>query len=115
MNIIVCKFGGTSVASSEKLQQVVKILKLNRNRRCVVLSAPGKAADAPVKVTDMLIAIVNKSLMRRSCAAELKELKQRFHAIYDPLNVPQAKIDEVLTDLEKRQKSRHDPKQQYRL
>lgn len=108
MNIIVCKFGGTSVATSEKLQQIVKILKLDHSRRCIVLSAPGKAPGCPVKVTDILISIVNKSLMRRSCAAEMKELKQRYHAIYDPLNVPSSRIDEVLADLDKRQKSRRE-------
>jgi aspartate kinase len=108
MNIIVSKFGGTSVATGEKLQQVVKILKLDRDRRCVVLSAPGKAPGCPVKATDILISMVNKSLMRRSCAAEIKEVKQRFHAIYDPLCVPSAKIEEALADIDKRIKSRHD-------
>jgi aspartate kinase len=108
MNIIVCKFGGTSVATSERLQQIVKILKQERNRRCVVLSAPGKAPGCPVKVTDALISIVNKSLMRRSCSSELKELKQRFHALYDPLNVPSTRTDEILADLDKRIKARHD-------
>jgi aspartate kinase len=108
MNTIVCKFGGTSVSTSEKLQQVLKILKLDRTRRCVVLSAPGKAPGCSVKVTDMLIALVNKSLMRRSSAPEMKELKQRFHAIYDPLKVPPAKTDDILAELDKRLKSRHD-------
>jgi aspartate kinase len=108
MNIVVSKFGGTSVATDGKLRQVVEILKLDRNRRCVVLSAPGKTLSSPVKVTDMLIAMVNKSLMRRSCASELKELKQRFHSIYDPLNVPSVRIDEILADLDKRQKIRYD-------
>ena len=114
MNFIVCKFGGTSVATSEKLQQIVKILKLDSDRRCVVLSAPGKAPGCPVKVTDMLIALVNKAQMRRSCAAEIKDLKQRFHAIYDPLNVPPARIDEVLNDLDKRCKSRREHPGKYR-
>lgn len=105
MSVIVCKFGGTSVATSERLRQIVTILKCNRTRRCIVLSAPGKAPSCPVKVTDALISIVNKSLVRRGCSTELKELKQRFHAIYDPLNVPAERIDEILADLDRRQKS----------
>jgi aspartate kinase len=114
MNIIVCKFGGTSVATSEKLQQVVNILKLDHRRRCVVLSAPGKAPGYPIKVTDMLIALVNKALMRRSCATEIKDLKQRFHAIYDPLKIPTARIDEALADIDKRYKTRREHPGKYR-
>jgi aspartate kinase len=105
MSCIVCKFGGTSVATSEKLQQIVTILKLNPKRRCFVLSAPGKAPNHPTKVTDALIAIVNKSLLRKSYATELKDLHQRFHAIYGPLNVPASRIDEILADLDKRCKT----------
>jgi aspartate kinase len=105
MNFIVCKFGGSSVATSEKLQQIVKIITMNPKRRCIVLSAPGKAPSHPVKVTDALIAIVNKSLMRKSYTAEIKEIKQRFHAIYGPLKVPAARIDEILADLDRRCKT----------
>lgn len=105
MSFIVCKFGGTSVAASERVEQIVTILKMNPKRRCFVLSAPGKAPHHPVKVTDALIAIVNKSLLRKSYAAELKDLRQRFHAIYDPLKVPVERIDEILSDLDKRCKA----------
>ena len=114
MKCIVCKFGGTSVATSDRLQQIVKILQLNPNRRCVVLSAPGKAPGQPVKVTDALIAIVNKSLMRQKCAAEIKALKERFHAIYDPLKVPAGRMDEILADIDKRQKMSIDHPGKYR-
>ncbi|MBN2036244.1 MAG: aspartate kinase [Chitinispirillaceae bacterium] len=105
MSCIVCKFGGSSVASSEKLQQIVRILELDPKRRCIVLSAPGKAPGQPVKITDALIAIINKALLRKNCAAEIKTVLQRFHAIYDPLNVPAAKIDVILADLEARCKT----------
>jgi aspartate kinase len=105
MSFIVGKFGGSSVASSEKLQQIVTILRMNPKRRCFVLSAPGKGPNHPVKVTDALIAIVNKSLIRKSCSAEIKELKLRFHAIYGPLKVPAARIDEILADLDRRCKA----------
>ena len=107
MSIIVCKFGGSSVATSEKLKQIVSILQLNPERRCVVLSAPGKAPGYPVKITDALIDVVNKSLAvpRQDCSASLLEIKRRYHAIYDPLKVPAARIDEVLSDLDKRLKT----------
>jgi aspartate kinase len=105
MSFIVCKFGGSSVASSEKIQQIVNILRMDPRRRCFVLSAPGKSPDHPVKVTDALIAVVNKSLLRKNCSAEIKEIKERFHAIYGPLKVPAARIDEILSDLDRRRKT----------
>ncbi|MBN1129481.1 MAG: aspartate kinase [Chitinispirillaceae bacterium] len=105
MSCIVCKFGGSSVTTSGKLQQIVTILRMDPRRRCFVLSAPGKGPDCPVKVTDTLIAIVNKSLLRKNCSAEIRELKERFHAIYDPLKVPAARIDEILADLDRRRRT----------
>jgi aspartate kinase len=108
MSITVCKFGGTSVATSEKLQQIIGILKLDPDRRCVVLSAPGKAPGHPVKVTDALIALVNAKMAGQDCSAQLRSLKARFHAIYDPLGVSAARIDEILADLDRRVAAPHD-------
>lgn len=108
MSIIVCKFGGSSVATSEKLQQIASILKLDPKRRCIVLSAPGKAPGHPVKITDALIDVVNKSLSKQDCSASLLEIKKRYHAIYGPLKVPAARIDEVLSDLDKKLMTPHD-------
>jgi len=72
----------------------------------VVLSAPGKAKDHPVKITDALIDVVNKSLANQDCSASMQEIRKRYHAIYRPLDVAADRIDEVLDDLEKRL-SRH--------
>jgi aspartate kinase len=102
MDFIVCKFGGSSVASSEKLLQIVKIMELNPNRRCIVLSAPGKAPGFPIKITDLLISTVNKSLKNEDCSKEVQEIKNRYRSIYEPLNVPRQRIDEVLADLDRR-------------
>jgi aspartate kinase len=104
----VCKFGGSSVATSEKLKQIVDILSIDKQRRCIVLSAPGKSPDHPVKITDALIDIVNKSLANKDCSASMQEVKRRYHAIYGPLKVPAARIDEVVSDLDTRLKTPHD-------
>ena len=114
MSTIVCKFGGTSVATSEKIKQVAAILRADPRRRCAVLSAPGKAAGAPVKVTDALISIVDKSLLRQQCTAEIAEVKRRFNAIYEPLGVPAAKIAEITGTLDNLQKSSLDHPGRYR-
>ena len=114
MSIIVCKFGGSSVATSERLSQIVAILTADPRRRCVVLSAPGKAPGYPVKITDALIDVVNKSMANQDCSGTLQEIKRRYHAIYGPLNVPGARIDAVLADLDVRLKTPRDHQGKFR-
>ncbi|MCL2218662.1 MAG: aspartate kinase [Chitinispirillia bacterium] len=102
MGLIVCKFGGSSVASKERIEQVVKILRLCPDRRCVVLSAPGKASAADTKVTDLLIGAVDKALNRQECGHALSAVKERFTGIYGALGIKREIIDGILADLDRR-------------
>ncbi|MCU0608649.1 MAG: aspartate kinase [Chitinispirillaceae bacterium] len=102
MGIIVSKFGGSSVATSDKLEHIVHILRLNPNRRCVVLSAPGKAPGYPVKITDALIDIVNKSMAGQDCSSPVADVKKRYRAIYEPLKIPAKKIEAILANIDDR-------------
>jgi aspartate kinase len=102
MQYLVCKFGGSSVATSEKIQQIVKIMEQNPLRRCIVLSAPGKAPSYPVKVTDLLIAASQKALAGEDCSQEIKQIIDRFVSIYQPLNLPAEKIQKILSDIDRR-------------
>ncbi len=102
MRYKVCKFGGTSVATTEKIKQIEYILSLDPLRRCVVLSAPGKAPGATTKVTDLLITIVKKRLEGVDPKHELEAVKARFHDIYEALGITAAAVDEALAILEKR-------------
>ncbi len=102
MQYLVCKFGGSSVATSEKIQQIVKIMEQNPLRRCIVLSAPGKAPSYPVKVTDLLIAASQKALAGKDCSHEIKQIIDRFISIYQPLNLPAEKIQKILSDIDRR-------------
>jgi len=108
MEIIVCKFGGTSVATTDTLRQIAHILDVNDKRRCVVVSAPGKAAGVTVKVTDMLIKATQKAMKNENYIEELAGIKKRFHDIYDPLEVKKEVLETVLTDLDKRLSSSKD-------
>jgi aspartate kinase len=102
MQYLVCKFGGSSVATSEKIQQIVKILQQNPLRRCVVLSAPGKAPSYPVKVTDLLLTISQKALEDQDCSQEIREITDRFTSIYQTLDLPAEKIQKILSDIDHR-------------
>ncbi len=54
MGIKVCKFGGTSMASGSTILEVAKIVNADKERRFVVVSAPGKRFSGDIKVTDLL-------------------------------------------------------------
>ncbi|WP_138159596.1 aspartate kinase [Peptoniphilus catoniae] len=54
MSLIVSKFGGTSLASSQTFLKVSNIIKSDKARRYIVASAPGKTKSEDTKVTDLL-------------------------------------------------------------
>lgn len=59
-DVIVCKFGGSSVANAEQIEKVRRIVAENERRRFVVVSAPGRERDGEEKVTDHLLNIATK-------------------------------------------------------
>ncbi|MDR2591311.1 MAG: aspartate kinase [Chitinispirillales bacterium] len=102
MRLVVSKFGGSSVATSEKIKRIVEIMRLDAGRRCIVLSAPGKGPGADVKVTDLLIDAVNRALNRQDYAEPLAAVRERFSAIYGPLGLSAGVLGGVLDDLDAR-------------
>lgn len=114
MKCKVCKFGGSSVATSEKIEQVARIVRADPLRKCIVLSAPGKAPGISVKVTDLLIQTVEKSLAGRDIAGPTAELKKRFTTIYSPLGLPDQLVSSVLSTLDERLDSDKSNPQKYR-
>ncbi|MCL2689495.1 MAG: aspartate kinase [Chitinispirillia bacterium] len=102
MDLIVSKFGGSSVATSEKIEQIVKIMRLNDSRRCIVLSAPGKAPGFNVKVTDLLIDACARALKNQDFSAPLNDIKNRFISIYEPLGLPKDQLNGILSNLDQR-------------
>jgi aspartate kinase len=99
MGLIVCKFGGSSVASSEKIERIVEIMRQDADRRCIVLSAPGKGPGADVKVTDLLIEAAKRAIGKQSFAEQLASVRERFSAIYRPLGLKADILGDILDDL----------------
>ena len=58
--MIVCKFGGTSVADCENSKKIKEIVDSNSNRRIIVVSALGKSGQYNYKVTDKLFELYQK-------------------------------------------------------
>ena len=83
--MIVCKFGGTSVANAEQIQKVANIVKSNPARKIVAVSAPGKRSGDDIKVTDLLIQLATAALQHEDTEDKLLIVVDRFRAIADGL------------------------------
>jgi len=59
MRPIVCKFGGTSVATADQVRKVEAIIRSDPRRRYIVVSAPGKRHTDDIKITDLLYTCAN--------------------------------------------------------
>lgn len=87
--MFVCKFGGTALSDAQNVKKVVKIIKSDKARRFIVVSAMGKAYVKDRKVTDVL----------NDCFCELNEtggmkswefVERKYVALADSL---QASLD----------------------
>jgi aspartate kinase len=52
--LIVCKFGGSSLADATQFRKVKQIVDSNENRKFIIPSAPGKRSSNDYKITDLL-------------------------------------------------------------
>lgn len=87
MSIILSKFGGSSMADAEGFRRVREILAASEQRRCIVLSAPGKRHPADEKVTDLLCRAHQLYAQGRDGDRPLLEVKNRFMQIIRDLSL----------------------------
>jgi len=97
----VAKFGGSSVATAERIKHVADIVLGDPQRRFVVLSAPGKADKADTKITDLLIAAARENLVAAAPGTALETIKRRFLAIGAELALPDSVGNELVRALDK--------------
>lgn len=87
MSTIVCKFGGSSLATAERIRAAADIIRSDERRRHIVVSAPGARATRDIKVTDLL----RSSILNRRCGepfiAELVAIPMRFGEIANNLGI----------------------------
>lgn len=96
------KFGGSSLASAEKVRRVCDIITADPARRLVVVSAPGKREAGDTKVTDLLIAAAEARLTNRSGTDELQRVVDRFADIAAGLGMAADAVDPIRQDLQQR-------------
>ena len=69
MEVIVCKFGGSSVADAGQIRKVAAIIRSDPRRRFIVVSAPGKRKKEDEKITDLLYGCQESAAQGKSFAA----------------------------------------------
>ncbi len=85
--MIVCKFGGSSLADAGQFRKVYQIVKSDPGRRFVVPSAPGKRNEADEKVTDLFYACFEACEEGRSVDHLLDRIFRRYDDIIADLGL----------------------------
>ncbi len=83
----VCKFGGTSMANTETIIKVAEVCKSDKDRRYIIVSAPGKRDTGDIKVTDSLYACFKAAQERGECEEEMNVIRKRFADIEAGLDI----------------------------
>lgn len=83
----VTKFGGSSLASAQQLKKVLNIIKSDKNRKIVVVSAPGKRNDGDTKITDALIAYHDAFVTGDNFTQQQNWIINRFNTVCEELNL----------------------------
>lgn len=85
--MIVCKFGGSSLADANQFRKVYDIVRSDPDRRFLVPSAPGKRSPEDEKVTDLFYACYEASEAGRSPDELLDRIFQRYDGIIADLGL----------------------------
>ena len=101
MAVKVCKFGGTSMADGNVMNRVKSIIDSDKDRKFIVVSAPGKRYSGDVKVTDLLYECYREVEEKGSCGAAFALIRNRFTSIVKELNID-FDINAVLDETEAR-------------
>lgn len=83
----VTKFGGSSLASGQQLKKVLNIIKSDKNRKIVIVSAPGKRNTEDTKITDALIAYHDAYVTSDNFSDQQNWIINRFKSICEDLKL----------------------------
>lgn len=104
MNIKVCKFGGSSVKDSFQIEKVLNIVKEDKKRRVIVVSAPGRDEKYNEKITDHLLNLATQGnhFYEQKVSITAKQssnvIIEKFEQLCDNLNIEKKTL---LEDLKK--------------
>ncbi|MDD4110325.1 MAG: hypothetical protein PHS54_02100 [Clostridia bacterium] len=103
MKIKVSKFGGVCLSSPENIVRVKEIIKEDKNRLIIIVSAPGQRNSNDKKVTDLLYDCHNELLKNGNCNKTFKMIEDRFIEILNAyyLGHLKCKLKEIRANIEK--------------
>jgi len=97
--MIVCKFGGTSMATAKSIRQVESIIRSDPERKYVVVSAPGKRFKGDTKVTDLLYQADAEKSCYGCAGSAIEEIRERFVTLCADLGLD-IDIDNYIDEVE---------------
>lgn len=83
----VIKFGGSSVANAGQFKKVADIVKSDKSRRYIVVSAPGKSNAKDEKITDLLYRLYDEITAEKSYKKTLAAIRKKYTSIIDDLDL----------------------------
>lgn len=98
----ICKFGGSSVKDAEQIKKVTQIVKSDKERKVIVVSAPGRDEKYDQKITDHLLnfATNGESFSEQKINIDKNQsytaIIDKFEKLCDDLSI---KKDLILKDL----------------
>jgi aspartate kinase len=101
MGVIVCKFGGSSVAEAGQIRKVAAIIRSDPRRRFIVVSAPGKRRKDDEKITDLLYRCRESAAQGKSFAAAFAAIRSRYLEIERDLETDSG-VEQALEEIESR-------------
>jgi aspartate kinase len=97
--MIVCKFGGTSMADAAQMRKVKSIIDLNPDRRVIVVSAPGKRSREDEKITDLFYFCHRDASAGNDIAPHFSIIRDRISSIASDFGVASS-ISVTLDEIE---------------
>lgn len=92
---IVCKFGGSSLASAAQFRKVEAIVKADPRRLIIVPSAPGKRDGKDAKITDLLYLCQHAASVDADFSATFAQIEERFLGIERELGLDAGLVAEL--------------------
>jgi len=84
---IVCKFGGSSLASATQFRKVEAIVRADARRSIIVPSAPGKRDAKDAKITDLLYLCQHAASVDADFSTTFAQIEERFLGIEHELGL----------------------------
>lgn len=100
MGVKVVKFGGSSVADAIQLEKVKSIVERDKDRKYVIVSAPGKRFDKDSKITDLLYLCKTQIDHNIPCEQIFQVICDRFKIMELNLKIT-AQIEKELAEIKK--------------